>query len=249
MQGRVLVIAGSDSSGGAGIQADIRAITALGGRAATAITALTAQNIQRVHAIIGIDPAFVARQAEAVIEDIGADCIKTGMFYSAEIIDAICNLMEARAPGIPWVVDPVMLATSGTTLLDPRGVKRLVTRVFPHAAVLTPNIPEAERLTGMRIATDEDMIAAAKRLLEQGPRAILLKGGHRPGDMVTDFLVFKEGVEAFQHPRIKTSYLHGTGCTLASAIATGLAQGMTIGLAVARATEYVLNQLRLCNST
>ena len=244
MQGRVLVIAGSDSSGGAGIQADIRTIAALGGRAATAITALTAQNTKRVHAIVGIDPAFVAHQAEAVIEDIGADCIKTGMLYRAEIIDAVCDLIEARAPGIPWVVDPVMLATSGAILLDPRGVKRLVTRVFPHAAVLTPNIPEAERLTGMRITTDEHMITAARCLLEQGPKAVLLKGGHRSGDMITDFLVSKEGVEAFQHPRIKTTHLHGTGCTLASAIATGLAQGMTIGSAVARARDYLLKALR-----
>ncbi|MGH8521536.1 MAG: bifunctional hydroxymethylpyrimidine kinase/phosphomethylpyrimidine kinase, partial [Gammaproteobacteria bacterium] len=130
MQGRVLVIAGSDSSGGAGIQADIRTIAALGGRAATAITALTAQNTKRVHAIVGIDPAFVARQAEAVIEDTGADCIKTGMLYSAAVIDAICDLIEAQAPGLPWVVDPVMFATSGASLLDPPGIGRLVGRVF-----------------------------------------------------------------------------------------------------------------------
>ncbi|MGH8470151.1 MAG: bifunctional hydroxymethylpyrimidine kinase/phosphomethylpyrimidine kinase [Gammaproteobacteria bacterium] len=245
MQGRVLIIAGSDSSGGAGIQADIRTIAALGGRAATAITALTAQNTKRVHAIVGIDPAFVARQAEAVLQDIGADCIKTGMLYSGEIIDAVCDLIEAQAPGLPWVVDPVMLATSGATLLDPPGIGRLVRRVFPHAAVLTPNVPEAERLTGMRITTDEHMIAAAKRLLGQGPKAILLKGAHRSGDTISDFLVTDGDLQIFQHPRIETPHLRGTGCTLGSAIATGLAQGMTIGPAVARATEYVLRAYRL----
>lgn len=240
MQGRILVIAGSDSSGAAGIQADIRTITALGGRAATAITALTAQNARRMHAISGVDPAFVAAQVEAVIEDIGADCIKTGMLHSAAIIDAVCDLMDIRAPDLPWVVDPVMRASSGATLLDAPGVERLVKRILPRAFVLTPNVPEAEDLTGMRIKSDEDMIAAAKCLLGLGPRAILLKGGHRSGEVITDFLVSSEGVEAFPHPRIEASCLHGTGCTLASAIATGLAQGMAIPPAAARAIRYVI---------
>ncbi|MEQ1888471.1 MAG: bifunctional hydroxymethylpyrimidine kinase/phosphomethylpyrimidine kinase [Alphaproteobacteria bacterium] len=242
--GRVLSIAGSDCGGGAGIQADIKTITALGGYAATVITAVTAQNtlgVRRIHAI----PADIIRaQMDAVLEDIGADCIKTGMLASADIIDVVFHRLMAHGPEIPCVIDPVMVATSGARLIDEGAIAALKRLLFPGAALLTPNIPEAEVLTGLRITDIERMRQAGQALLAMGAKAVLLKGGHMTGPQVHDVLVSGEGFEIFSSPRIDTRHTHGTGCTLASAIATGLAQEMPLSDAVRRGRAYVLEAIR-----
>jgi hydroxymethylpyrimidine/phosphomethylpyrimidine kinase len=243
-RGRVLIVAGSDSGGGAGIQADIKTVTALGGYAATAIAALTAQNTQGVFGIHDVPPAFVAQQVALVLDDIGADAIKTGMLHRAEVIGAVCDEIEARAPGIPVVVDPVMVAKGGQALLQDTAQQALRVRLLPLAAVLTPNVPEAEALTGRAILSDDDMEAAARALLAMGPKAVLLKGGHRAGPVVRDLLATHAGIDVFEAPRIETKHTHGTGCTLASAIATGLAQGRPLKGAVARAHAYVQAAIR-----
>jgi len=243
-QGRVLIVAGSDSGGGAGIQADIKTVTALGGYAATAIAALTAQNTQGVFGILDVPPEFVARQMALVLDDIGADAIKTGMLHRAEVIEAVCGEVRTRAPNIPVVVDPVMVAKGGQALLQQAAQGALRGQLLPLAALLTPNVPEAEVLIGRAILSDTDMEAAARALLAMGPKAVLLKGGHREGPVVRDLLVTREGVDVFEAPRIETKHTHGTGCTLASAVATGLAQGRSLKDAVARAHAYVQAAIR-----
>lgn len=242
--GRVLIVAGSDSGGGAGIQADIKTVAALGGYAATAIAALTAQNTMGVFGILDVPPEFVARQMALVLDDIGADSIKTGMLHRAEVIAAVCGEIETRARGVPVVVDPVMVAKGGQALLQDVAQQALRDRLLPLAAVLTPNVPEAEVLTGRAIASDADMEVAARALLAMGPKAVLLKGGHREGPMVRDLLVTRDGIDVFEAPRIETKHTHGTGCTLASAVATGLAQGRSLKDAVARAHAYVQAAIR-----
>lgn len=242
--GRVLIVAGSDSGGGAGIQADIKTVTALGGYAATAITALTAQDTRGVHEVMAVPPAFIARQMELVLADIGADCIKTGMLHSAEVIDTVVRVLRASATGIPLLVDPVMVAKGGARLLSEDAVHTLRTRLVPLATMLTPNIPEAEALLGHAIGGEADLPAAATALLALGPRAVLLKGGHLDGDTLTDFLATARGVRAFSGPRIHTRNTHGTGCTMASAIAAGLARGLDVVDAVERARDYVLEAIR-----
>jgi hydroxymethylpyrimidine/phosphomethylpyrimidine kinase len=244
MKGRVLIVAGSDSGGGAGIQADIRTVTALGGYAATAITALTAQNTLGVLEVLPVPARFVACQMRAVLDDIGADCIKTGMLGGAGVIDAVCAVLAEQAGGIPVVTDPVLSAHEGTRLLDPGALPALMGRLLPRATLLTPNVPEAETLTGLRIDRVEAMLEAARRLLSLGPTAVLLKGGHLPGIVVSDVLVHPGGEEVYEHRRIGGRPLHGTGCTLASAIATGLAQGLDLPDAVRRARAYVLEAIR-----
>jgi hydroxymethylpyrimidine/phosphomethylpyrimidine kinase len=239
VRGRVLVIAGSDSGGGAGIQADIKAITALGAYAATAITALTAQDTLGVHGVLPVPPDFVRLQAETVLADLGADAIKTGMLGSAAMVEAVAALLAERAPGIPLVVDPVMVAKGGARLLDPGAVAALKRDLLPLAALVTPNIPEAEALTGLAITGPEEMRHAADALLTLGAPAVLLKGGHLPGSIAVDVLATLDGVVPLQHPRIATRHTHGTGCTLASAIAAGLAQDMALRDAVERARAYV----------
>ncbi len=239
MIGRVLVVAGSDSGGGAGIQGDIKTITVLGGYAATAITALTAQNTLGVHAVHPVPAGFVVRQIEVVLEDIGADCIKIGMLADAGIIAAVASCLSRQAAGIPVVLDPVMVAKGGASLLDPAALDALKNGLLPLAGVITPNLPEAERLTGMKIENVEAMHAAARTLLDLGVPAVLLKGGHLPGRQVVDILATRQGIEAFADDRIESRHTHGTGCTLASAIATGLAQGMALRDAVLRARAYV----------
>ena len=238
-QGRILVVAGSDSGGGAGIQADVKTVTALGGYAATAITALTAQNTVGVQGICEVAPDFVAQQMESVLSDIGADCIKTGMLHSAEVIEAVMDTYERLAPDTPLVVDPVMVAKSGDALLEPEASQAFKARLILRATVLTPNLPEAEFLTGTTIASPADMVEAAAMLVTLGPRAILLKGGHLDHPTVHDVLVSEDDVETFESPRIETAHTHGTGCTLASAIATGIAQGLGVREAVVRARAYV----------
>ncbi len=239
MKGRVLICAGSDSGGGAGIQADIKAVTALGGFAMTAITALTAQNTLGVQEVLGIPPAFIRAQIASVLDDLGADAIKTGMLHDSATIEAVCGELAARAPGVPLVADPVMVAKGGHRLLAAEAVETLKRRLVPLASVITPNIPEAEVLAGMEIRSEADMHHAAEALLTLGVPAVLLKGGHLESERLVDLLATPEGVTRFEDARIATTQTHGTGCTLASAIAAGLAQGMALHDAVARARRYV----------
>jgi hydroxymethylpyrimidine/phosphomethylpyrimidine kinase len=239
MTGRVLIIAGSDSGGGAGIQADIKAVTALGGFAATAITALTAQNTLGVHGVLPIPTAFIREQMRVVLADIGADALKTGMLHDAATIAAVCDEITASAPGVPLVADPVMVAKGGHPLLQPDAVATLKARLLPLAAVITPNLPEAEVLLGRKIAGLADMPRAAAELLDMGVRAVLLKGGHLEGEMLVDLLATPAGITRYESPRIATRHTHGTGCTLASAVAAGLAQGLDLPAAVVRARAYV----------
>lgn len=239
MRGRVLAVAGSDSGGGAGIQADIKTITALGGFAMTAVTALTAQDTRGVWEISPVPAAFVAAQMRAVLDDLGADVVKTGMLGDAATIEAVSGVLAAQPTRLPLVVDPVMAATGGQRLLAADALGTLKHRLLPLASVLTPNVPEAEALTGITIADEAAMRHAAQELLGLGVPAVLLKGGHLPGAEVTDLLATAEGVLRLRSPRIATRHTHGTGCTLASATAVGLAQGMTLRAAVERARAYV----------
>jgi hydroxymethylpyrimidine/phosphomethylpyrimidine kinase len=239
MKGRVLIVAGSDSGGGAGIQADIKAVSALGGYAATAITALTAQNTQGVFGVHEVPPDFVARQMELVLADIGADCLKTGMLSSVAIIEAVADAIERFAPAVPLVVDPVMVAKGGAPLLANDAATALVQRLVRRATLITPNIPEAEVLLGRAIPDLPAMEQAARDLLRLGARAVLLKGGHMPGDELVDLLAEPGKLTAFAGQRIHSASTHGTGCTLASAIACGLAQGLDMHDAVARGRAYV----------
>jgi hydroxymethylpyrimidine/phosphomethylpyrimidine kinase len=239
MRGRVLVIAGSDSGGGAGIQADIKTITALDAFAATAITALTAQNTVGVHGVMPVPPDFIRQQIDVVMSDIGADVIKLGMLGNAATINAVCDALAAFAPGVPVVLDPVMVAKGGHALLAAEAVDVLRRRLLPMATVITPNLPEAEALLGQTIATVAEMRTAAAALLMSGVPAVLLKGGHLLSETVTDLLATAAGIEEFAAPRISTRHTHGTGCSTASAVAAGLAQGMTLRDAVIRARAYV----------
>ena len=237
--GRVLIVAGSDSGGGAGIQADIKAVMALGGYAATAITAITAQNTLGVHGISLVPPEFVRLQMSVVLSDIGADAVKTGMLGSAEMVRVVAGVLRKQAVGVPLVVDPVMVAKGGARLLDDAAVDAMRRDLVPGATLLTPNIPEAEALTGLAISDHAAARRAMRSLLDLGAGAVLLKGGHLPGTVVQDLLATPAGIEVFESPRIETRHTHGTGCTLASAIATGLGQGMSLSDAVQRGVTYV----------
>jgi len=234
---RVLTIAGSDSGGGAGIQADLKTITVLGGYGMSAITALTAQNTVGVHGVHAVPPEFVAEQIDAVLTDIGADAAKTGMLATAEIVRVVAAALERHdVPNV--VVDPVMVAKSGDALLSPDAEAVLREELLPRAALVTPNIPEAERLTGESIESLEDMERAAARLVDAGAAAALVKGGHLAGDAI-DVLHDGTRIHRFPGERIPTKNTHGTGCTYSAAIATGLAQGMGLAEAVRRAKEFV----------
>ena len=239
MKGRVLICAGSDSGGGAGIQADIKAVTALGGFAMTAVTALTAQNTLGVQGVFPVPTEFIAAQIASVMDDLGADSIKTGMLHDTATINRVCDELLARAPGVPLVADPVMVAKGGHRLLDPGAVEALKRRLLPLATLLTPNIPEAEVLADMEIRTEADMRRAAEVLLTLGVPAVLLKGGHMEGEVLVDLLATPQGIIRYEERRIETAHTHGTGCTLASAVAAGLAQGMPLRAAVERARRYV----------
>ena len=244
LHGRVLIVAGSDPSGGAGVQADIKTVTALGGYAATAITAITVQDTTSVSAIAEVTPDIVAGQMRAVLDDIGADAIKIGMVHKAEIIEAVGDVLDGAARNIPTVVDPVMVAKSGDALLEDSASQAFRARLLLRATLITPNIPEAEALTGFKIGDVDDMVHAAQMLITYGVPAVLLTGGHGKSDTVTDVLVSDAGTEQLVGPRLKTVHTHGTGCTLASAIATGLAQGLDLPVAVLRARAYVLEAIR-----
>lgn len=238
LRGRVLVVAGSDSGGGAGIQADIKAIMAMGGFATTAVTALTAQDTLGVHGVFAVPPSFIKSQMRHVLADIGADAFKTGMLSDAGIVEAVAEVF-AEYRGMPFVLDPVMVAKRGHPLLAPAAVESIRLVLMPLASVITPNVPEAEALSGVEISTHEDQLRAADALLRLGVRAVLLKGGHQAGEEVRDVLATGEGVRVFTARRQETRHTHGTGCTQASAIAAGLAQGMALEDAVGRAHVYV----------
>ncbi len=234
-----LTIAGSDSSGGAGIQADLKTFQALGVYGASAITALTAQNTVGVRAVHEVLPAMIAAQIDAVVEDLGVDGVKTGMLSSAEIIAVVADRVPHWGLARILVVDPVMVAKSGDRLLREDAVQALRSELLPLAAVLTPNLPEAEVLVGRPIVTDEDVRRAAREILDMGPRSVVMKGGHRVGDPV-DVLFDGREFHSFPSPRVATTSTHGTGCTFSAAIAAGLAQGLEIPEAVARAKSYLL---------
>ncbi|MBV9996429.1 MAG: bifunctional hydroxymethylpyrimidine kinase/phosphomethylpyrimidine kinase [Caulobacteraceae bacterium] len=242
-KGRVLAIGGSDSGGGAGIQADIKTVTALGGYGATAVTAVTVQNTLRVAAVHPIPAEIVAAQARAVLDDIGADAIKTGMLGDARTLRAVVEVL-ASVPEIPTVVDPVLAASSGARLLTPEAEALLKAELVPRAALLTPNAVEAHALTGIEVLSLDDQRRAADALLAAGARAVLLKGGHIPGARVVDLLASPAGEVLLEGERTQTRHTHGTGCTLASACAVGLAQGLTLEAAVRRAFAYVAEAIR-----
>jgi hydroxymethylpyrimidine/phosphomethylpyrimidine kinase len=242
--GRVLVIAGSDSGGGAGIQADLKTIMALGGFATTALTALTAQNTRGVTAVMPVPPDFLRAQIDAVMADIGTDAIKTGMLPDTASIETVADFIRGLAPAVPVVIDPVMVSTSGDRLQSEAALHALKTRLIPLATVLTPNIPEAELLLGARIGDEADQRRAAEALLALGAGAVLVKGGHLAGDAVTDILARPSKLVAMTGERIASTSTHGTGCTLASAIAAGLAQSLPLADAVQRARAYVAAAIR-----
>jgi hydroxymethylpyrimidine/phosphomethylpyrimidine kinase len=240
VKGRVLIVAGSDSGGGAGIQADIKATTALGAFAMTAVTALTAQDTTGVHGVFPVPEEFIRRQMEVVLADLGADAVKTGMLATSGVIETVAGTLAARAPGVPVVVDPVMVAKGGARLLEESAIATVRGHLLPLAALMTPNLPEAEALLGRRIAGAGEFAAAARALQALGAKAVLMKGGHLEGPRVIDVLVTETGaVHRFDDARIASRHTHGTGCTLASSVAAGLAQGLALVEAVARARAYV----------
>ena len=241
---RVLTIAGSDSGGGAGIQADLRTATLLGCHVTSAITAVTAQNTLGVQAVFPLSPEAVVAQLDSVLSDIGTDAAKTGMLFSAELIAAVAGVLKRR-PVPRLVVDPVMVAKGGAPLLQDAARAALVAEMLPLAELVTPNLPEAEVLAGMGIATAEDRAGACRRILDLGPAAVLLKGGHGEGEWIEDLLVTRDGGSCtFRCRRIDTPNTHGTGCTLSAAIAAYRARDLTLGDAVAAAREFLLTAIR-----
>lgn len=239
MIANVLSIAGSDPSGGAGIQADLKTISANGAYAMAALTALTAQNTQGVAGIHLIPPRFVQDQITAVFEDIRVDAVKIGMIATADIVDAVAGVLETRETG-PIVLDPVMIAKGGAPLLHDDAVAALCNRLLPLATVLTPNLPEAAHLLDTSAArTRDEMAAQGRALCALGPQAVVMKGGHLQGDDSPDCLVTAQGAQWFEAKRRATPNTHGTGCTLSSALAAQLAKGVPMAQAVAAAKAYV----------
>ena len=239
---KALTIAGSDSGGGAGIQADLKTFSAYRVFGLSVITAVTAQNSVGVQGVENLAPAFVARQLRSVLEDFGVDAAKCGMLSVAPIIEAVAGALGEH-PIDKLVVDPVMVAKSGDSLLQPDAVEALIHHVLPLALVVTPNLPEAEVLSGMAVSNREDMEEAARRIGKLGPRHVLVKGGHLKGDAV-DILWNGREVTVFQAPRVESSNTHGTGCTFSAAIAAGLAKGRPLGEAVREAKAYVTKAIR-----
>lgn len=236
---KVLIIAGSDSGGGAGIQADLKTVSVLGAFGMTAITALTAQNTMGVYGVIEMPPEFVAQQIEVCVTDIGCDAVKTGMLANAAIIEVVAE--QVRKYNLqPLVVDPVMIAKSGAPLLRPDAVDALKSRLLPLATVTTPNLHEAQALTEMEIRSLDDMKEAAKRIHKLGVKFVVVKGGHLEGmTEAIDILYDGQEFTEFKAPRYETKNTHGTGCIFASAIAAGLASGLDIKSAVKKAKEFI----------
>ena len=241
---RALTIAGSDSGGGAGIQADLKTFSALGVYGASAITAVTSQDTQRVYGVVEMEPAFVASQIDAVIADIGVDAVKTGMLSSAAIIEAVVDRLRAWEV-TTLVVDPVMVAKGGDKLLRDDAVSALRELLLPLAMVVTPNIPEAEVLVGRKLKGWDQIQEAAREIHAMGVANVVIKGGHIEDDkMATDILFDGKGFRDYTAPRVATQSTHGTGCTFASAVAAMLAKGETVPLAVAGAKAYVTKALQ-----
>ena len=241
-QGRVLIIAGSDSSGGAGVQADIKTCAAFGAYSMSAITAVTAQNTTGVQQVEVMPAELVRAQIRSCLSDIGADVIKIGMLGSAAIIDVVAEETEDSDAFI--ILDPVMVATSGDSLLGAAAAEHLKTRLLPLADLITPNVPEAELLTGIKITDIEDLTKAGDALLGMNVYAALMKGGHMDGKSVVDVLVSEEGANIMSGPRLHTRHTHGTGCTLASAVAANMALGAPLEQAVMIAREFVFEAIR-----
>ena len=227
----ILIVAGSDPSAGAGLQADLKTVTCLGGYGLTAVTAITVQDSQHVHAVYPLEPQQVAQQMRACLADFAVDCIKLGMLASQEIVLAVAQVLQ-EWPQIPVVADPVLAGTGGGTLLDAEGKTAFLAHLLPHITLLTPNLPEAEALSGLPMQSLPDMEQAARQLAGGRPTAILVTGGHLPGDTLTDLLWDGQTVQLFGSQRLHGPGFHGSGCTLASAIAVGLAQGKHIADAV-----------------
>jgi hydroxymethylpyrimidine/phosphomethylpyrimidine kinase len=240
---RALTIAGSDSGGGAGIQADLKTFQALGVFGMTAITAVTVQNTKGVSGYVELPPPTVGEQIRAVVTDIGVDAAKTGMLSSAHIIREVSEAVsETKMANL--VVDPVFVSKHGHSLLREDAVDALRTRLVPLATLVTPNLHEASGLAGIPVATDQDMEKAGQLILELGPEAVLVKGGHREGEEATDLLITPEGIQPFSSDRIDTSDTHGTGCVLSAAIASYLARGEGLVEAVAKGKEFVTEAIR-----
>ena len=237
-----LTIAGSDSGGGAGIQADLKTFAAYGVFGTSALTAVTAQNTVAVLGVEELPEALVGLQIDAVVSDIGVDAVKTGMLSSETIIEVVARKIEEHRLE-KTVVDPVMVAKSGARLLDPGAVTVLARTLLPRAYVVTPNLPEAESLVGFPVDHDDAIVEAAKRLVEMGAKAAIVKGGHGTGDESIDVLFHRGGVRRYRSPRIESSNTHGTGCTFSAAIAAGLALGCDLEEAVARAKTYLTSAL------
>ena len=239
---KAMTIAGSDSGGGAGIQADLKTFAALGVYGTSVLTAITAQNTRRVTAVHEVPIDIIAAQMDAVFTDIDVGAVKTGMLASSSIIECVASGLERHSVS-RLVVDPVMVAKSGDPLLRDDAIETLRARLVPRASVITPNIPEAEALTGLKITTDAEVRRAAKEIISMGAKSVVIKGGHREGpatDLFYDGCCFQE----FSAPRIETTNTHGTGCTFASAIAAGLARNMSLIDAAALAKEYVTDAIR-----
>jgi hydroxymethylpyrimidine/phosphomethylpyrimidine kinase len=239
---RVLIIAGSDSGGGAGVQADMKSCAAFGAYSASAITAITAQNTLGVQKVEIVSPDLVRSQIQSVLSDIGADVIKIGMLGNAAIANVVAD--EIEEAGALIVLDPVMVATSGDTLLEQAAIEVLKSRLMPMADLVTPNVPEAKLLTGLEIEDVDGLSEAGQALLDMGAYAALMKGGHLDGKMVVDVLVSAEENSVMTAPRIHSRHTHGTGCTLASAVAANLALGAPLEQAVNTAREYVFEAIR-----
>ena len=240
---KILIIAGSDSSGGAGIQADIKTITALGSYAMTAITAVTIQNTTGVKSIVPIDPKEISNQIEFTSKDIKPDAIKIGMLHSTNVINSVIQSLDAiKVKKI--VLDPVMIAKGGAKLIDDKAINLLKTQLIKKVSLITPNIPEAEILTGTRIRGKEDMIFAASILIGLGAKNVFIKGGHLDANVVYDIFVNKREITVIKNKKIATSNTHGTGCTLSSAISTFFACGKTLKKSCELATKYVNNSIR-----
>jgi len=238
IKSKILIIAGSDSSGGAGIQADIKTVTALGSYAMTAITAVTAQNTKGVKKITPIPTKNVQKQITMILDDIGANTVKIGMLHNAGIIKCVYSILKKyKLKNV--VLDPVMVTKSGTKLISNSSIECLKKLLLPMSNLVTPNIPEAETLTGYSILNKEDMIKAAKKILNMGSKNVLLKGGHLKSKMICDILATKKGIKVFSKRKIKTKNTHGTGCTLSSALATCLSQKKNIFKSCKISLNYV----------
>ena len=243
IKSKILIIAGSDSSGGAGIQADIKTVTSLGSYAMTAITAITSQNTTGVLSIISISPTEISKQIEFTSKDIKPDAIKIGMLHSPDVINSVIkSLSKIKVKKI--ILDPVMVAKGGAKLIDNKSIQILKKKLLKRVSLITPNIPEAEILTRTKINSKEDMICAANILLNLGAKNVLIKGGHLTSNTMNDIFLNKKEISIFKNKKIKTKNTHGTGCTLASAIAVGLAQGMELHDAVRRGRNYVVQAIR-----